>query len=70
MKKFSLFFLAVFTCVTFGQSDEYTNAANILAGNGYIVDQSSDPAKYNINKTILRQEAIGIITKVNGLVGS
>lgn len=70
MKKLSLFFLAVFTCVAFGQTDEYINAANTLAGNGFIVDQSGDTAKYNINKTILRQEAIGIITKVNGLIGS
>jgi hypothetical protein len=60
----------VCTCIAFGQSDEYINAANILAENGYIVNQSSDPAKYNTHKTILRQEAIGIITKVNGLVDS
>lgn len=41
-----------------------------MAGSGYIVNQSGDTGKYNVNNAILRQEAIGIITRVNGLVRS
>lgn len=51
-------------------TESYINTANILAGKGYIVDQSSNTKNYNVGKNILRQEAIGIITKVNWLVSS
>jgi hypothetical protein len=43
-------------------------AANSLAESGYIVDYSTDIKKYNLDKPILRQESIGIITKINGLI--
>ena len=58
------------TCVlvVFGATSAFISAANSLAQDGYIVDHSDDVKKYELDKPILRQEAIGIITKVNGLV--
>lgn len=69
MKKVSLFAIGM-TCVlvVFGATSAFISAANSLAQDGYIVDHSDDVKKYELDKPILRQEAIGIITKVNGLV--
>lgn len=70
MKKWSLILWVFATTISFWNISEHINAANTLASNGYIVDQSSDTTKYNTDKRILRQEAIGVITKVNGLIWS
>ena len=53
--------------LVFGATSAQISAANSLAQDGYIVDHSGDVKKYDLDKPILRQEAIGIITKVNGL---
>lgn len=62
------FLAIVFT--SFAATNLMIDAANSLAENGYIIDYSKDIKKYNLDKPILRQEAIGIITKVNGLIKS
>ena len=67
MRKFSLLLITVcLLSVTFAASDEVISDANSLASAGYISDHSANTADYHFDAPILRQESIGIITKING----
>lgn len=68
MKKFQLIVLSslVVTCGVFATPADENNA-NLLAGEGIIVDQSSNPANYRFGDKILRQEIIAIALKMKGV---
>lgn len=44
------------------------SAANKLASSGFIVDKSATPAAYRLSDSLLRQEAVGTVGKVTGVV--
>jgi len=67
MKKILLFssFL-VFLGITFGYSSADLSNANYLAGQGIVVQQTTD-ANYRLDDRILRQEIIGMALKMKGV---
>ena len=44
------------------------SAANKLATQGIIVDQSANPADYRLGQNVLRQEAVGVAGRVKGAI--
>ncbi|MCD5380390.1 hypothetical protein LR004_00530, partial [Candidatus Gracilibacteria bacterium] len=53
---------------TAGVSADYTNveAANLLGQKGIIVDQSTNPAAYELGNTLLKQEGIKVMGNLSG----
>lgn len=44
------------------------SAANKLAAEGVIVDQSANPAEYRLGQNVLRQEAVGVAGRIKGVI--
>jgi|GEM_PF-2650337 len=65
MKKFPLVIISslVVVCGVFATPADENNA-NILASQGIIVDQSSNPVNYRFGDKILRQEIVAIALKM------
>ncbi len=66
MKKFQLIALStlVITCGIFAYTPTDEANANFLAGEGVIINQSSNPIQYRFDDKILRQEIVAIALKM------
>ena len=62
MKKILLLSL-LSSLIAWGYTQNDVNHANYLAQGNIVVDQSSDPTKYRLDDSILRQEIIGMMMK-------
>lgn len=64
IKTYIIFLLLFFLSLSSALADEY-DAANFLAQKWVLVDQSSEPKKYNIKSKITRKEFISIIINLS-----
>lgn len=71
MKRFLALLLITFFTISSVSAEEYTTktpleAANFLASEGIITDQSANPTEYRLLDTITRQEVMKIVAKLSG----